>query len=123
MRGAGGLKVGGGGRVTEKREQYLKKKTREDVKGHSAGVSDGRLRSLAQGYVFCSLFHVAVSPPLCGCAAFTLMHTGVFIIEQLRGCTCALLVCCTVTYSCCSVGGPPTTHLVLSSPIACQFAE
>lgn len=101
----------------------LKEENKRRCEGtFSAGVSDGRLRSLAQGFVFWSLFHATVSLPLCGCTAFTLIHTSVFRIGRLSVCTCVLAVCCIVTCSC-SVRSPPTSHPVLSSPIACQFAE
>lgn len=58
MRGAGGLKVGGGGRVTEKREQHLKKKTREDVTGHfqlGCQMDDFALSQEALSFALCSM--------------------------------------------------------------------
>jgi len=96
----------------------LKRKMRKRCEGtFSAGVSDGQLCSLTQGFVLSPLFYATESLPLLPeCMAFTLIHMSAFIIEWLRKCTRALAVCCIVivTYSCCPVRNPPTSHPVLS---------
>lgn len=58
---------------------------------------------------FCSLYHVNVS-------LSPVWEISAFIMGQLRACTCVLVVLLHCEVCCCSVGGPPTSHTVLSVP-------
>lgn len=51
MRGAAGLKVGGGGGESEKGQRYLERKTRKDVKGHFQLGCRTDDDALSQGFV------------------------------------------------------------------------